>query len=111
MTPATIENLVGATSVRNVLSSEIAPICKRYTRLFLLWIVLQTGGCGGAIAERQYYAAIMSSVVHLDRDNCREVRLARGKSSLVQKPANSLIATTGVKQGRFSLTASDRNLL
>jgi CopG family nickel-responsive transcriptional regulator len=53
----------------------------------------------------------MSSVVHLDRDNCLEARLARGKSSLVQKPANSLIATTGVKQGRFSLTVSGRNLL
>ena len=79
------------------------------TRLFWLWIVLQTGGRGGAIAERQYYAAIMSSVVHLDHDNCLEVSLARGKSSLVQKLANSLNATKGVKRGRFSITVFGRD--
>lgn len=61
--------------------------------------------------QHQYYSAIMSSVhVHLDHDNCLEVILVRGKSSLVQKLANSLIATKGVKHGRFSLTASGRNL-
>jgi CopG family nickel-responsive transcriptional regulator len=61
--------------------------------------------------QHQYHNAIMSSVhVHLDHDNCLEVILVRGKSSLVQRLANALIATKGVKHGRFMLTTSGRDL-
>ncbi|HKD09128.1 MAG TPA: nickel-responsive transcriptional regulator NikR [Bryobacteraceae bacterium] len=61
--------------------------------------------------QHRHYAAILSSVhVHLDHDNCLEVILVKGKSALVQKLANSLIATRGVKHGRFVLTASGRDL-
>lgn len=61
--------------------------------------------------QHQYYAAIMSTVhVHLDHDNCLEVILVRGKSSLVKNLANALIATKGVKHGRYTLTASGRDL-
>src|SRR5215469_13029166 len=61
--------------------------------------------------QHRHYAAILSSVhVHLDHDNCLEVILVKGKSALVQKLANSLIATKGVKHGRFVLTASGRDL-
>ena len=61
--------------------------------------------------QHKYHDAIMSSVhVHLDHDNCLEVILVRGKSALVQKLANALIATKGVKHGRFILTASGRDL-
>lgn len=61
--------------------------------------------------QHQYHDAIMSSVhVHLDHDNCLEVILVRGKSTLVQKLANALIATKGVKHGRFVLTTSGRAL-
>ena len=61
--------------------------------------------------QHQYYAAIMLTVhVHLDHDNCLEVILVRGKSSLVQALANALIATKGVKHGRFTLTTSGRDL-
>jgi len=61
--------------------------------------------------QHEYFAAILSSVhVHLDHDNCLEVILVRGKSFLVQKLANSLIATKGVKHGRFLLTTSGRDL-
>ncbi len=61
--------------------------------------------------QHQYYAAILSSVhVHLDHDNCLESILVRGKSSLVQELANALIATKGVKHGRFVVTASARHL-
>ncbi|MGO9262934.1 MAG: nickel-responsive transcriptional regulator NikR [Bryobacteraceae bacterium] len=61
--------------------------------------------------QHEYHTAIMSSVhVHLDHDNCLEVILVRGKSTLVQKLADSLIATKGVKHGRFTLTASGRHL-
>ena len=61
--------------------------------------------------QHQYHGAVMSSVhVHLDHDNCLEVILVRGKSKLVQKLADSLIATKGVKHGRFMLTTSGRDL-
>jgi CopG family transcriptional regulator, nickel-responsive regulator len=61
--------------------------------------------------QHQYYAAILSSVhVHLDHDNCLEAILVRGKSSLVQELANALIATKGVKHGRFVVTTSGRHL-
>jgi hypothetical protein len=61
--------------------------------------------------QHRHFAAIMSGVhVHLDHDNCLEVILVRGKSSLVQNLANSLIATKGLKHGRFTLTASGRDL-
>ncbi|HLH43599.1 MAG TPA: nickel-responsive transcriptional regulator NikR [Bryobacteraceae bacterium] len=63
------------------------------------------------VIQHQHHAAIMSSVhVHLDHDNCLEVILVRGKSSMVQKLANALIATKGVKHGRFMLTTSGRDL-
>ena len=40
--------------------------------------------------QHQYHASIMSSIhVHLDHDNCLEVILVRGKSTLVQKLANA----------------------
>lgn len=61
--------------------------------------------------QHHYYAAVMSSVhVHLDHDNCLEVILVRGKSALVRDLANALIATKGVKHGRFMLTTSGRDL-
>jgi CopG family transcriptional regulator, nickel-responsive regulator len=61
--------------------------------------------------QHQHFASIMSTLhVHLDHDNCLEVILVRGKSSLVQDLANALIATKGVKHGRFMLTTSGRDL-
>ncbi len=61
--------------------------------------------------QHQYYEAIMTSLhVHLDHDNCLEVILVRGKSPLVHRLANTLIATKGVKHGRLTITTSGRHL-
>lgn len=61
--------------------------------------------------QHQYHSAIISTVhVHLDHDNCLEVIIVRGKSSLVHKLANALIATKGVKHGRFTITTSGGSL-
>ena len=61
--------------------------------------------------QHRYHDAIISSLhVHLDHNNCLEVILVRGKSTLVQKLADTLIATKGVKHGRFMLTTSGRDL-
>jgi CopG family nickel-responsive transcriptional regulator len=61
--------------------------------------------------QHQFHSSILSSLhVHLDHDNCLEVILVRGKVSVVQKLANGLIATKGVKHGRFTATTSGGNL-
>jgi CopG family nickel-responsive transcriptional regulator len=61
--------------------------------------------------QHEHHSAVISAVhVHLDHDNCLEVILVRGKSSLVRKLANSLIATKGVKHGRYTITTSGRDL-
>lgn len=61
--------------------------------------------------QHRYHEAIISSLhVHLDHNNCLEVILVRGKSTFVQKLADALIATKGVKHGRFMLTTSGRDL-
>jgi CopG family nickel-responsive transcriptional regulator len=55
--------------------------------------------------QHKYHSSIISSMhVHLDHDNCLEVILVRGKAALVQKLANALIATKGVRHGRFTAT-------
>jgi CopG family nickel-responsive transcriptional regulator len=61
--------------------------------------------------QHDYHAAVLSTLhVHLDHDNCLEVVLVKGKASLVQKLANALIATKGVKHGRFTVTTSGHEL-
>ena len=54
---------------------------------------------------------ILSSLhVHLDHDNCLEVIAVRGRASAVQKVADALIGTKGVKHGRLCATTSGRRL-
>ena len=61
--------------------------------------------------QHKYHGFILSSMhVHLDHDNCLEVILVRGKATVVQKLADSLIATKGVKHGRFTGTTSGGDL-
>jgi len=61
--------------------------------------------------QHDHHGVIVSTVhVHLDHDNCMEVILVRGITAQVRKLADSLIAIKGVKNGRFTLTASGRHL-
>jgi len=61
--------------------------------------------------QHHYHAAVLSTLhVHLDHDNCLEVVLVKGKASLVEKLSNALIATKGVKHGRFTITTSGHDL-
>ena len=55
--------------------------------------------------QHEHHRLILSTLhVHLDHDNCLEVILVKGKASAVQKLADALIATKGVKHGRFTAT-------
>jgi CopG family nickel-responsive transcriptional regulator len=61
--------------------------------------------------QHDSYENIFSSMhVHLDHDNCLEVIIVRGKARDVQRNADALISTKGVKHGRLSITTSGADL-
>ena len=61
--------------------------------------------------QHKYHSSIISTLhVHLDHDNCLEVILVRGTAARVQQLSNALIATKGVKHGRFTGTTSGARL-
>src|SRR6266700_3393845 len=50
--------------------------------------------------QHDFHHSILSTLhVHLDHDNCLEVLVVRGKAATVQKIADALISTKGVKHG------------
>ena len=61
--------------------------------------------------QHEHHRSILSTLhVHLDHDNCLEVLVVRGKAGIVQKIADTLISTKGVKHGRLTLTTSGAEL-
>ena len=61
--------------------------------------------------QHDYHRNIISTIhVHLDHDNCLEVLIVKGKAKYVQKIADALISTKGVKHGRLTLTTSGAGL-
>jgi CopG family nickel-responsive transcriptional regulator len=61
--------------------------------------------------QHQHFHAVLSTLhVHLDHDNCLEVLILKGKAATVQKLADALISTKGVKHGRLTITTSGAGL-
>ncbi len=61
--------------------------------------------------QHDHHKNILSTMhVHLDHDNCLEVLVVKGKAKNVQKIADALISTKGVKHGRLTLTTSGAEL-
>ena len=61
--------------------------------------------------QHEHHHNILSTLhVHLDHDNCLEVLVVKGKASQVQKIAEGLISTKGVKHGRLTITSSAAEL-
>ena len=57
--------------------------------------------------QHDFHDHVLSTLhVHLDHDHCLEVLVVRGKASAIQKFADTLIATKGVKHGRLTITTS-----
>jgi CopG family nickel-responsive transcriptional regulator len=57
--------------------------------------------------QHDFHHHVLSTLhVHLDHDHCLEVLVVRGKASAIQKFADALIATKGVKHGRLTITTS-----
>ena len=61
--------------------------------------------------QHDHHENILSTLhIHLDHDNCLEVVVVKGKASAVQKIADKLISTKGVKHGRLILSTSGKEL-
>ena len=61
--------------------------------------------------QHDHHRLILSTLhVHLDHDNCLEVLVVKGKSRQVQKVAEALISTKGVKHGYLTLTTTGAEL-
>ncbi|MBI3697023.1 MAG: nickel-responsive transcriptional regulator NikR [Acidobacteria bacterium] len=57
--------------------------------------------------EHDHHKSILSTLhVHLDHDHCLEVIVVRGRAAAVQKIADTLISTKGVKHGRLTITSA-----
>jgi len=59
-----------------------------------------------AIQHDHHHSILSTLHVHLDRDNCLEVLVVKGKSAEVRKVADILISTKGVKHGRLTITTT-----
>ncbi|HEX8984120.1 MAG TPA: nickel-responsive transcriptional regulator NikR [Bryobacteraceae bacterium] len=61
--------------------------------------------------QHDFHRAILSTLhVHLDHDHCLEVLVVRGRASEVQKIADILSSTKGVKHGRLTITSAGAEL-
>ena len=61
--------------------------------------------------QHDYSTNVMATLhVHLDHANCLEVITVRGRSEIVQRLADKIIGTRGVKHGRLSATTTGRQL-
>jgi len=61
--------------------------------------------------QHDHHEAVLSAThIHLDHDNCLEMIAVRGTATRVQKIADSLIGTRGVKHGKLSATTTGKKL-
>src|SRR5512133_3932556 len=58
------------------------------------------------IQHDHHDAVLAATHIHLDHDNCLEMIAVRGRASTVQKIADALLHTRGVKHGRLSVTTT-----
>jgi CopG family nickel-responsive transcriptional regulator len=61
--------------------------------------------------QHKYHKQIISTMhIHLDKHNCLEVLVVRGKGRQIQKIADRLLSTKGVKHGKLTTTTTGRKL-
>ena len=61
--------------------------------------------------QHKYHKQIISTMhIHLDRHNCLEVLVVRGKGQEIKKIADRLLSTKGVKHGKLTTTTTGRTL-
>ena len=62
------------------------------------------------IQHDHHDAVLAATHIHLDHDNCLEMIAVRGTASKVQKIADALIGTRGVKHGKLTATTAGKKL-
>jgi len=60
--------------------------------------------------HKQHNSVISSMHIHLDQDNCMEVLAVQGKAKNIQKLADDIISTRGVKHGKLVMTTTGKDL-
>ena len=61
--------------------------------------------------QHDHHDAVLSAThIHLDHDNCLEMIAVRGAATQVQKIADALIGTRGVKHGKLSATTTGKKI-
>ena len=61
--------------------------------------------------QHKYHKQIISTMhIHLDRHNCLEILVVKGKGKKVKKIADRLLSTKGVKHGKLTTTTTGRRL-
>jgi CopG family nickel-responsive transcriptional regulator len=61
--------------------------------------------------QHKYHKQIISTMhIHLDRHNCLEVLVVRGRGQEIKKIADRLLSTKGVKHGKLTTTTTGRSL-
>ncbi len=64
-----------------------------------------------AAHQHEHYATVVATLhVHLDRHNCLEVVVLRGKMKKLKELASRLISAKGVKHGHFIPTTTGKSL-
>ncbi|NJF25783.1 nickel-responsive transcriptional regulator NikR [Thermococcus sp. Bubb.Bath] len=62
--------------------------------------------------QHEYLGEIISSVhVHMDKHNCLEVVIVKGKASRIKEIADRLLSLKGVKHGKLVMTGTGRELV
>jgi CopG family nickel-responsive transcriptional regulator len=62
------------------------------------------------IQHDHHDAVLAATHIHLDHDNCLEMIAVKGTASDVQKIADALIGTRGVKHGKLTATTTGKKL-
>jgi len=61
--------------------------------------------------QHDHHPAVVSTMhVHLDKHNCLEVLVLRGKGKAMRALGEKLVSTKGVKHGRLMLTTTGKGL-
>ncbi|HVN96578.1 MAG TPA: nickel-responsive transcriptional regulator NikR [Syntrophorhabdaceae bacterium] len=61
--------------------------------------------------QHQHHRSIVSTMhVHLDKHNCLEVIIVKGKTRDIKEIADRLIGTKGVKHGKLTATTTGKRL-
>ncbi len=61
--------------------------------------------------QHEHHSCVASTMhIHLDRHNCLEVLVLRGKDTAIKALGERLVSTKGVGHGKLTLTTTGRNL-